>query len=372
MRVLHVCSGNLFGGVETIQVTLARHRDLCPEMDPEYTVCFDGRLSGELEAVGAQVHRMGTVRVRNPLSVWKARARLRELLATARFDVAICHSAWTQAIFGPMVRAGGLPLLFWLHSAPSGKHWLERWAQKTRPDFVICCSEFVAGLLPRLYPGVPKQVVYAPVPRPETASERLVTRAELNTPADAVVIIQVSRMEALKGHRIHLEALAALRDVPNWICWIVGGAQRRREMSCVRELQELTARMGIAERVRFLGERSDVHRLLEASDVCCQPNIEPEGFGLTFVEALWAGLAVVTTAIGGGLEIVDSSCGVLVPPGDTRGLAASLRALVTDAGMRSRMGNAGPIRARELCAPVGQLARMASVIQRTAERRNAA
>src|SRR2546428_9494478 len=99
MRVLHICSGNLYGGVETIQVTLARHRGLCPEMEPEYAVCFDGRLSGELESCGVRVHRLGEVRVRNPISMWRARTNLRALLAASRFDVAICHSAWTQAIF---------------------------------------------------------------------------------------------------------------------------------------------------------------------------------------------------------------------------------------------------------------------------------
>ncbi len=38
MRVLHVYSGNLYGGVETLLVTLARHRDLCPEMEPHFAI----------------------------------------------------------------------------------------------------------------------------------------------------------------------------------------------------------------------------------------------------------------------------------------------------------------------------------------------
>src|SRR5919197_3811824 len=98
MRLLHICSGNLYGGVETIQVTLARHRDECPELELHFTVCFDGRLSRELRACGVPIHNLGAVRDRNPISGWTARARLRRLLSTVEYDGAICHSPWTQSI----------------------------------------------------------------------------------------------------------------------------------------------------------------------------------------------------------------------------------------------------------------------------------
>ena len=69
MRVLYVHSGNLYGGVETLQVTLARHRDLCPAMEPSYALCFKGRLSEELIATGVPVHLLNAVRVSRPLTV---------------------------------------------------------------------------------------------------------------------------------------------------------------------------------------------------------------------------------------------------------------------------------------------------------------
>jgi hypothetical protein len=52
MRVLHVYGGNLYGGIETMLVTLARTRSLCPALDQEVALCFDGRLSVELAATG--------------------------------------------------------------------------------------------------------------------------------------------------------------------------------------------------------------------------------------------------------------------------------------------------------------------------------
>ena len=374
-RVLHICSGNLYGGVETIQVTLARYRGECPEIEPHFTVCFEGRLSQELRALEAPVHSLGAVRVRNPISLLTARGRLRELLSLCPFDAAICHSSWTQAIFGPVVKAAGVPLMFWLHGAPSGRHWLERWAKRTRPAKVICCSKFTQNLLSVLYPGVSNDVVYAPVPpigKPPSDSQRLVTRRELDTPHDAVVIMQLSRMESLKGHQLHLQALAKMQDVPDWMCWFVGGAQRRSELRYLEDLKRTANRYGIAHRLRFLGHRTDIPRLLTAADLFCQPNIGAEGFGIVFIEAFSASLPVITTAIGGGLEIVDSNCGVLTPANDGAALAAAMRRLVIACELRTAMSNSAPTRARQLCEPSQQLKRFAGVIQSTLAQRNAA
>src|SRR5438093_7438159 len=365
MRILHICNGNLYRCVETIQVTLARYRNECPQMEPHFSGCFEGRLSRELRELEVPVHNLGVVRVRNPFSIWSARAQLRELLSDSGYDAAICHSAWSQAILGPVVRSAGIPLLFWLHGAPSGQHWLERWAKRTRPEKVICCSEFTSSLLWKLYPDVRKEVVYAPVPSVEqmSDSERLATRRELSTPTDAVVVIQVSRMEPCKGHLLHLEALAKISHVPRWICWFVGGAQNDAELRYLDELKRVAGRYGIAYRLRFLGQRVDISRLMAAADLFCQPNAGPEGFGIVFVEALSAGLPVITTAMGGGLEIIKPSCGALIAPDDAPALAASLQRLMSSPELRMAMSNSAPARARELCEPSQQIGRLARAIE---------
>lgn len=377
MRVLHVHSGNLYGGVETLLLTLRRERASCPQMEPQFALCFGGRLGEELRAEGATVHGLGEVRARSPLGVRRARRSLARLLRQEPFDLAVCHSSWSQAIFGPVVRASGVPLVLWMHGAWGGAHWLERWARRTPPDLVVCNSRFTAESAQRLYPRARAEVVYCPVPFGATAArpsteERAAVRAELGTPAAATVIVQVGRMEPLKGHAVHLEALAALRDVEGWVCWQVGGAQRPAEARYVEGLKRLAARLGIAGRVRFAGERADVAAVLGAADIYCQPNVHPEAFGLTFVEALRAGLPVVTTPIGGAREIVDDSCGLLVPPGDARALASSLRSLIDGPGLRARLGANGPRRARKLCDPATQLQRLHGLLGALAGRKAAA
>ena len=374
-RVLHICTGNLYGGVETFLVTLARFRDLSPDMEPEFTVCFEGRLSRELRSAGVRVHNVGAVRVRNPFSVWKARAQMRELLSSNRFDVAICHSAWTQAIFGPVLKEKRLRLISWLHGVPSTRHWLETWARRTEPDFMICNSRFTEGYLPKGTSCPRREVLYCPVPSPDEnvdAAARSEIRKELETPEDVVVIVQASRMERWKGHQPHIEALAQMTEASDWMCWIVGGPQRPKEVAYFAELQRIVRQSGLSERVRFLGQRSNTHQVLRAADIFCQPNSEPEPFGIVFIEALLAGLPVVTTSIGGGLEIVESNCGVLLPPGDSRALAKALRTLIGDAGLRARMGASGPTRATGLCAPERQIERLADIVREVAEHRSAA
>ena len=358
MRFLHISSGNLYGGVETLLRTLALHRSLCPDMLPEFALCFEGRLARELREASVPVHDLGIVRSRNPLSVRDARQRLRKLLRTGAFDLVICHMPWTQAIFGPVVRAEALPVVFWMHNPAAGRHWLERWARLTKPDLTLCNSHFTASTLSNLYRNSPFAILYYPVfvhHSDLSSSDKLKVRDELRTAPDSTVIIQMSRLEQWKGHLLHIEALGKLRDVPAWSCWQVGGAQRPREKRYLRTIQKAVERMGIADRVMFLGERNDVPRLLRAADIHCQPNTGPEPFGIVFIEALGAGLPVVTTAIGGALEIVDESCGVLVPPGNASALALALRHLINDRATRESLALRAPERASLLCDPAARM-----------------
>jgi glycosyltransferase involved in cell wall biosynthesis len=374
MRVLHVHSGNLYGGVETLLVTLARNRHLRPEMETHFALCFEGRLSKELIDAGSLVHMLDSVRIRRPMSVLRSRRILSQLLRRERYDVIICHSAWSQAIFGPAMRKASAALVFWLHGVTKGRHWLERWARMTPPDLALCNSRFTASSLPNLYPHARSEVIYCPVELPGPTPSRDVRvrlRAELDTHEDSIVIIQVGRMEAGKGHELHLEALSLIKHIPGWTCWQVGGTQRTREVDYVDKLKEIATRLGVGDRVRFLGQRADIGELLAAADIHCQPNVDPEGFGITFIEALYAGLPNVTSAIGGAKEIVDNSCGLLVPPDDANSLAECLRHLIEDGKLREELGKNGPSHARQLCDPATQIQKIYRLLTSTLDRKAA-
>jgi glycosyltransferase involved in cell wall biosynthesis len=365
MRLLHVHSGNLYGGVETMMLTLARARAAAPAIVPEFALAFDGRIAAELRATGVPVHRLDEVRARNPLSVIRARRRLADVLAAGAYGAVACHMPWAQAIFAPVVRRAGVRNIFWMHGPAARRHWTERWAARTPPDFAICNSRHTAATLPRLFPHTGAEVLYCPVAIPaarQSAAERLAVRNEIGAARDAAVIVQVGRMEALKGHALLLRALATLRH-RDWVCWQIGEAQRPEELSYLNGLKRLADELGVGDRVKFLGHRSDVIRLLEAADIYCQPNIAPDAFGISYIEALGARLPVVTTALGGALEIVDESCGVLVAPLKADALAAALARLLDDDGLRRRLGAAGPARAAALCDPPMILRRMEKMVE---------
>jgi glycosyltransferase involved in cell wall biosynthesis len=369
MRVLHLDAGNLYGGIEVLLLTLARFRDLCPAMEPCFAVCFEGKFSSEMRGLGVPVEVAGQVRAREFWTIWRARRRFREILTRGRYDIVICHGAWIYSILGPVARAAGLPVVFWLHDPPrSCLNWLERWANQFEPDLMICNSQYTAQGSSQLFPRLHREIVYCPVVSRQidrlSPLDRQSVRAEFDTPADAVVILQVSRLDAHKGHRMHLEALSRMKNVPGWICWMVAGPQRPHEIELLEGLERFARDSGIRDRVRFPGWQPDIGKLFCAADIFCQPNVCPEPFGITFVEALHDGLPVVATALGGALEIVTGDCGILVRPGDPVELASTLRRLIEDPGLRQRLGSGGPPRATVICSPDRQLAQLQTTLGR--------
>ncbi len=360
MRVLHLAAGNLFGGVERVLVTLAKLRHLAPEMEPEFGLNFRGRLGDELAATGVLVHDLGAVRCRRPWAVVAARRRLRTLLEARGYGVVVAHGCWPHAVFAPTVHVAGVRLVTFAHDALAGRHRLERWAARTPPDCVLANSRYTLGTVPRVFPSVPAAVAYLPVeaaaPRDPDDASRL--RREFDTPPGDVVVMHASRLERWKGAAVLVEALGRLADVPGWKLWLAGGAQKPGEAAYLAELRHAAQRHGIAPRVRFLGHRDDVPRLLHAADLFCQPNAAPEPFGVALVEALAAGLPVVTSSLGGAAEVVTPACGVFVEPGDAAALAAVLRRLIADESERQRLGAAGPGQARKLCDPAVTIPRL--------------
>lgn len=358
MKVLHVYAGNLFGGIETLLVTLARERYLCLEMEPQFALCFEGRLSQELTDTGVAVHQLGSVKLRYPWQVMRARQSLARVIRQESIDVVICHACWPQAIFGSVVKKLGKKLFFWCHDTPSGKSIEERLAKLVRPDFIIANSNFIEQHPQSLYPHTKSQVIYAPVvpiqfEHPHDIRQKI--RDSLGTSDHTVVITQVSRMERWKGHALSIAALGLMKDMTNWEYWIVGGVQRESEQSYRAELELQIQELGLGDRVRWLGQRNDVPQVLVASDIFCQPNLSAEPFGIAFIEALYAGLPVVTVAIGGGGEIVNSECGYAVAPGNVGEIAAALRELVQNSAKREQFRSLAIHRATELCDPQRQI-----------------
>ncbi len=361
MRVLHIHSGNLYGGVETALRTIARCRSMAPFLEPAFALSFDGRVAAELRAAGCPVHILGPARARNPHSVMQARARLAALCRASAFDVAIAHSMWSLAVLAPA--ATGRRVLY-LHDLCGGRHWTDLWSRWTPPDLILANSAFTAAFSARHCRGIPLVTVYPPAELSRhalSADARARIRASLKVPQTAIVILQASRFEAWKGQQLLLESVAALPRTLDWRLWIAGEPQRPGEARLRIALENRARDLAIAERVSFLGHLSDMPRLMSAADIYCQPNVQPEAFGLTFVEALHARLPVVSTAMGGAAEILSPHWGLLAAP-NARSVSAALEQLILDPDLRRELAQAGPLRAQAICDPRAQLNALAAAL----------
>lgn len=355
MRVVHLAAGKQFGGVERLLTTLGRHSD---RIDTCFALCFGGRTAEQLREAGAQVEVLGGARVSRPWTISALRWRLMELLEERRAEVVVTHGCWPHAMGGKVVRKCGLPLVFWAHEVMAGEHWLERWAGKIRPDRAIVGSEAVRVGVKRVFGEIETALLRCPVEYAGLAGGQGGRVRGVNAP---VVIAMAARMDAIKGQGVLLEALARVKG--RWECWIIGGAQTARQEAYLKGLKDKAEALGLSERVKFLGQREDVGRLLEDADIYCQPNTGPEAFGISFIEAMDAGLAVVSSGIGGACEIVDESCGILTRAGDAADVAGALERLIGDEGLRTRMGQAGRKRARELCEPRERMRELQTILE---------
>jgi glycosyltransferase involved in cell wall biosynthesis len=152
-----------------------------------------------------------------------------------------------------------------------------------------------------------------------------VERRTLDTPDDAVVALALGRFHRNKAFDV---LLAALARTPAVYLWLAGEGEARAS------LEADTARLGIAQRVRFLGWREDVGALMAASDmVVCPSRHEP--LGNVVIEA-WARRKPVIAAASAGPAalIAPERTGVLVPVDDASALAAAIGRVAGDATLR--------------------------------------
>lgn len=162
-------------------------------------------------------------------------------------------------------------------------------------------------------------------------------------------LLSIGRLVQQKGFDRLLEACALLRDRSiDFRCDIIGGAAEPGETATAVRLRIQLRRLGLEDRVRFLGPLP-LGRVLEAlpgADVFVLPCVVTAHGGRdvtpnALLEAMAMGRAVVSTPVGAIPELVDDGVnGLLVPPGDAGALAAAIERLLADPGLRERLGAA--------------------------------
>ncbi|HEY7604974.1 MAG TPA: glycosyltransferase family 4 protein [Gaiellaceae bacterium] len=156
-------------------------------------------------------------------------------------------------------------------------------------------------------------------------------------------MVFIGRLRSPKRVDLALEALRQVREaVPAATLDVVGDGPLRAG------LEQLAGRLGVSDRVRFLGTRTDLPLLLRDAQ-CFVLASDSEGCPLSVLEAMAAGVPVVATSVGGVPElVVDGETGTLARPGDATELAVALRGVLSAPERARTLGENGRERARRL------------------------
>jgi glycosyltransferase involved in cell wall biosynthesis len=326
--VVHLLAPAPFGGLESVVETLA-----VGQREAGLAVCVAAVLSeGDTEhPFVAALERRGVDVV--PLRLGgrqylAERSAVRTLLHEREAAVLHTHGYRPDVVDGPVARSMGVATVTTVHGFTGGgglKGRLYEWLQVRayrRFDAVIAVSEKLRGqLAAEGVPGARLHAVRNAWRPPSACFPRADARRELGIGADEKVVGWVGRTSHEKGPDVMVRAFAAAS--PEWRLSMIGTGPLEAEC------RALAASLGVADRVRFHGVVRQAGPLLTAFDAVALSSWT-EGTPIVLLEAMGAGVPIVTTAVGGIPESVGLAEARLVPAGDAAGLAAALDEILCD------------------------------------------
>jgi glycosyltransferase involved in cell wall biosynthesis len=343
--VLQVLPSLVTGGVErgTIEITQA-----IVEAEASALVASAGGPLVHLIQRSGGRHFTLPLTSKDPVTIWRNAARL-EVLIRAE-NVTLVHA-----------RSRAPAWAAWLACKRTGTHFVTTYhgvygedlpfkrhynAIMARGEIVIAASHYVAEVVRRQHKIDPARIRVIPrgvdpaIFDPDAVSaDRIARMAQtMRAPDGMFTVVMPGRLTAWKGQAVLLQAIARLerRDV---CCVLVGSDQGRTKYTL--ELEKISESLGIADRVRIIGQVEDIPAALMLSDVVVHASTEAEAFGRVVIEAQAMGRPVIATDLGGPSETVQHGVtGWLTKPGDVASLAWALDdALLMDAESRMALGH---------------------------------
>lgn len=249
------------------------------------------------------------------------RLRLKQLIATYQPDIIHCWMRRAVSLVGTS-------------AAPAIIGWYGDYEEQQK--HFSACTHFIGvtqDLVRHAYENgaKPASAFYVPT-FPSVEDGAPLAREALGTPSDKKVLLILSRLHKVKGIDTALQALASL---PDCHLWIAGSGPEEAA------LKSLAATLGVAERVKFLGWRTDRGALLRAADICLLPS-RYEPFGTVILDAWSTATPFIACASDGPRATVnDHEDGLLVPINDAPALVTAIREVLDDEALRTQIGQAG-------------------------------
>ncbi len=303
-----------------------------------YSVLFlsePSSLAGEIEKRGISVSGAGFRSSFPTPSGWRS-------LKSAAQQADLVHAHLPVAGFFSLLAAGGKPVVYTEHTIPTHHHPLTRLAGKwAYPKYtrLIGVSGAVAEAVSKIA-GKNASVIENGVDLSAFQNARPATN--LPVPADALVILMLGRLVADKNPLLAVRVMKRIAgEFPKAHLLFAG------EGPLQSDCEEEAKRLGLGEKVHFLGLRSDVPNLLARADVVLNTS-RVEGHPIGLIEAQAAGKAAIAPQAGGVPEVIRAGeTGILYPAGDEEACAKAVVELLDNQTLRDRMGEAGRKNARE-------------------------
>lgn len=311
MKILHIMAGRGLGGAETYSTDIMLSLKAFG-VDQCAVYAADAPRYDELVKAGIRTAPDVLALPLRPLQKW----RLKKRIEAEKPDLIHC---WMRRAASLMPAWKDGPTIGWFGGYYEPRHF------KHCQYFVGVTRDIVAHMIKK---GVAQDRAFYIPTFPDVKDELPVDRAAFDTPSGAPVFLALSRLHEKKGLDTLLRAAA---QIPGAYVWLAGEGPLRAE------LEALTKKLGLQDRVRFLGWRTDRGALLRAADVCVLPS-RYEPFGTVILEAWAAGAPLVAAASAGPAgAITPESNGLLVPIDDHEALAQALKRVTSDETLRQKL-----------------------------------
>lgn len=265
--------------------------------------------------------------------------RLREVLKAERPDLVHVHSRrGADPLAAIAARLSGIPVIVSRRVDNAENPWLARLKYRLYKKVVVVAAGIRDVLLAEGISDGRLRLVHSGVDRRRFKKEidRDWLKADLGIGHDTRVIAMVAQYIPRKGHRVMLAAMpAVLEKFPDTVVLCCGSGSEEAALQ-----QEITDR-GLSDRVKLIGFRHDLEKILPCCTLALHPALA-EGICGAALQAQSCGVAVIASRVGGLPEAVaEDISGLLVTPGDPGELAAAIIRLLADDELRARIGQAG-------------------------------
>ena len=359
MKVIYFHTGNWYGGVEKLLVDLFDYRSLSPEIEPVFVLSHRGLLSEALEKRGATIEIVSSATTGKPWTRIKIWWQLWKILKQYQPAVMVSHEIDNHALAWPVEQFFRVKSILWIHSsgfrlrAPVYKK-----LGRSIPDLAICTSRHVQVEVQELWPQLKTDHLYHPYAKPSIGTRKINKRK-------AGTLIYAGRLVDYKGLSDVIEALGMLSQL-DFHFIVVGGSVLEPEKTYQEKNKQRAEALGISGKVEFVGFQDNVLDYMRAADVFVHPNKLPEPLGLVFLEALFAGIPIVATNIGGAKEILSlqpRKMGDLVPPNDIAALASVLKKYIEEEDYRLQLSKNIKDGFVNICDPEASMKKLASILK---------